>query len=157
MRKACYLDRSGRSDVAGSSAEGRRWRRWQDATVRCADCVGVERRFDGDAVHRLNDVLFDVRIEDQGHSTRLLREGAMMGVVTTERDAVGVVGCRRRGHGLSHMRVARFDLRKSLRGGIFGHGAAVCGAAGAGRYAALPLGSIPGGSVTYGRYPHECE
>src|SRR4051795_12491178 len=40
----------------------------------------------------LSDVLFDIRIEDQDHSTRLLREGAVMGAVTTERHPVP--GCR---------------------------------------------------------------
>lgn len=40
----------------------------------------------------LPEVLFDVRIEDQDHSARLLREGAVMGAVTTERTAVP--GCR---------------------------------------------------------------
>jgi len=40
----------------------------------------------------LPDVLFDVRIEDQDHSARLLRQGAVMGAVTTERAAVS--GCR---------------------------------------------------------------
>ena len=40
----------------------------------------------------LPEVLFDVRIEDQDHSARLLREGAVMGAVTTERAAVP--GCR---------------------------------------------------------------
>jgi LysR family transcriptional regulator (chromosome initiation inhibitor) len=37
-------------------------------------------------------VLFDVRIEDQDHSTRLLREGVVMGAVTTEHHPVP--GCR---------------------------------------------------------------
>ena len=41
---------------------------------------------------RLPDVLFDVRIEDQDHSARLLREGVVMGAVTTER--IAVAGCR---------------------------------------------------------------
>ncbi|MET0451167.1 MAG: LysR family transcriptional regulator ArgP [Mycobacterium sp.] len=41
---------------------------------------------------RLPDALFDVRIEDQDHSARLLREGAVMGAVTTERTPVP--GCR---------------------------------------------------------------
>jgi LysR family transcriptional regulator (chromosome initiation inhibitor) len=36
--------------------------------------------------------LFDIRIEDQDHSARLLREGAVMGAVTTERTPVP--GCR---------------------------------------------------------------
>ena len=40
----------------------------------------------------LDGVLFDVRIEDQDHSARLLREGVVMGAVTTERHAVP--GCR---------------------------------------------------------------
>ena len=37
---------------------------------------------------QLPDVLFDIRIEDQDHSARLLREGAVMGAVTTERNPV---------------------------------------------------------------------
>jgi LysR family transcriptional regulator (chromosome initiation inhibitor) len=41
---------------------------------------------------RLPGVLFDIRIEDQDHSARLLREGAVMGAVTTERTPVS--GCR---------------------------------------------------------------
>lgn len=41
---------------------------------------------------RLPGVLFDIRIEDQDHSARLLREGVVMGAVTTER--VAVPGCR---------------------------------------------------------------
>jgi LysR family transcriptional regulator (chromosome initiation inhibitor) len=48
----------------------------------------------------LPDVLLDVRIEDQDHSARLLREGAAMGAVTTERTAVP--GCR--AHALGVMR-----------------------------------------------------
>lgn len=40
----------------------------------------------------VDDVLFDVRIEDQDHSTRLLREGVVMGAVTTEHHPVS--GCR---------------------------------------------------------------
>jgi LysR family transcriptional regulator, chromosome initiation inhibitor len=40
----------------------------------------------------LDGVLFDIRIEDQDHSTRLLREGVVLGAVTTERHAVP--GCR---------------------------------------------------------------
>lgn len=41
---------------------------------------------------RLPEVLFDIRIEDQDYSARLLREGAVMGAVTTERTPVP--GCR---------------------------------------------------------------
>jgi LysR family transcriptional regulator (chromosome initiation inhibitor) len=40
----------------------------------------------------LDDVVLDIRIEDQDHSTRLLREGVVMGAVTTERHPVS--GCR---------------------------------------------------------------
>jgi LysR family transcriptional regulator (chromosome initiation inhibitor) len=40
----------------------------------------------------LDGVLFDIRIEDQDHSTRLLREGVVMGAVTTEHHPVP--GCR---------------------------------------------------------------
>lgn len=40
----------------------------------------------------LPEVLFDIRISDQDHSASLLREGAVMGAVTTERNAVS--GCR---------------------------------------------------------------
>jgi LysR family transcriptional regulator, chromosome initiation inhibitor len=36
----------------------------------------------------LPDMLFDIRIEDQDHSARLLREGAVMAAVTTERTPV---------------------------------------------------------------------
>jgi LysR family transcriptional regulator (chromosome initiation inhibitor) len=41
---------------------------------------------------RLDGILFDIRIEDQDHSARLLREGVVMGAVTTERHPVP--GCR---------------------------------------------------------------
>jgi LysR family transcriptional regulator (chromosome initiation inhibitor) len=46
----------------------------------------------------LPDMLFDIRIEDQDHSARLLREGAVMGAVTTERTPVP--GCRVRSLGV---------------------------------------------------------
>lgn len=45
-----------------------------------------------DVFGALDDVLFDIRIEDQDHSARLLREGVVMGAVTTERTPVP--GCR---------------------------------------------------------------
>jgi LysR family transcriptional regulator, chromosome initiation inhibitor len=41
---------------------------------------------------KLDGMLFDIRIEDQDHSARLLREGVAMGAVTTERKPVP--GCR---------------------------------------------------------------
>src|SRR5258708_4565839 len=40
----------------------------------------------------LSEILIDIRIEDQDHSAQLLREGAVMGAVTTER--APVPGCR---------------------------------------------------------------
>lgn len=49
----------------------------------------------------LDDVLFDIRIEDQDHSARLLREGVVMGAVTTERTPVS--GCR-----VQHLGVMRY-------------------------------------------------
>ncbi len=48
----------------------------------------------------LPELLFDIRIEDQDHSARLLREGAVMGAVTIERTPVS--GCRT--HSLGVMR-----------------------------------------------------
>jgi LysR family transcriptional regulator, chromosome initiation inhibitor len=44
---------------------------------------------------QLDDVLFDIRIEDQDHSARLLHDGTVMGAVTTERTSVPGVGCCR--------------------------------------------------------------
>ncbi|AGB20702.1 transcriptional regulator, LysR family [Mycobacterium sp. JS623] len=41
---------------------------------------------------QLDHVLFDIRIEDQDHSARLLRDGTVMGAVTTERSSIP--GCR---------------------------------------------------------------
>jgi LysR family transcriptional regulator, chromosome initiation inhibitor len=46
----------------------------------------------------LDGVSLDIRIEDQDHSARLLREGVVMGAVTTERAPVG--GCRVRPLGM---------------------------------------------------------
>lgn len=45
-----------------------------------------------DVFASLSGVLLDIRIEDQDHSARLLREGVVMGAVTTERTPVP--GCR---------------------------------------------------------------
>ena len=47
---------------------------------------------------QLGEVLFDIRIEDQDHSARLLRDGTVMGAVTTERTSVP--GCRVRSLGV---------------------------------------------------------
>jgi LysR family transcriptional regulator (chromosome initiation inhibitor) len=49
---------------------------------------------------QLPDVLFDIRIEDQDHSARLLREGTVMGAVTTE--GASVAGCRTHALGVMH-------------------------------------------------------
>ncbi|MCK0177256.1 MULTISPECIES: LysR family transcriptional regulator ArgP [Mycobacteriaceae] len=51
-----------------------------------------------DVLADLDGVMWDVRIEDQDHSAQLLREGTVMGAVTTERTAVP--GCRVRGLGV---------------------------------------------------------
>lgn len=51
---------------------------------------------------RLSDVLFDLRIEDQDHSARLLREGVVMGAVTTEHTPIA--GCRVRRLGVMRYR-----------------------------------------------------
>ncbi|TGD89784.1 LysR family transcriptional regulator ArgP [Mycolicibacterium sp. CH28] len=56
----------------------------------------------------LPGVLFDIRIEDQDHSARLLREGTVMGAVTTERTPVP--GCRVRPLGvMRYLPVASAD------------------------------------------------
>lgn len=51
---------------------------------------------------RLPHLLFDIRIEDQDHSARLLRGGEVMGAVTTER--APVPGCRARPLGVMRYR-----------------------------------------------------
>ncbi|WP_407666372.1 LysR family transcriptional regulator ArgP [Mycobacterium pinniadriaticum] len=64
------------------------------------------------------DVLFDIRIEDQDHSARLLREGVVMGAVTTERTPVP--GCRVRPLGvMRYLPVAGADyVKRHLPGGF---------------------------------------
>ncbi|WP_232077836.1 LysR family transcriptional regulator ArgP [Mycolicibacterium aichiense] len=60
---------------------------------------------------KLPDVLFDIRIEDQDHSARLLREGVAMGAVTTER--APVPGCRVHSLGvMRYLAVASADYVK---------------------------------------------
>jgi LysR family transcriptional regulator, chromosome initiation inhibitor len=66
----------------------------EDATPRIALAVNADSMatwFTG-VFEALDGVLFDIRIEDQDHSARLLREGVVMGAVTTERTPVP--GCR---------------------------------------------------------------
>src|SRR6478735_1270646 len=72
----------------------------------------------------LPDVLFDVRIEDQDHSARLLREGVVMGAVTTERTPVS--GCRVRPIGvMRYMPVASPSyVERHLSDGFTAHAVA---------------------------------
>ena len=70
-------------------------------------------------------VLFDISIEDQDHSARLLREGAVMGAVTSERAPVS--GCRTRPLGvMRYIPVASPDfIAGHLPEGFTAHAAAV--------------------------------
>jgi LysR family transcriptional regulator (chromosome initiation inhibitor) len=72
----------------------------------------------------LPDVLFDIRIEDQDHSARLLREGAVMGAVTTERTPVP--GCRVQSLGvMRYIPVASpLYIKRYLPNGFTAHAAA---------------------------------
>jgi LysR family transcriptional regulator (chromosome initiation inhibitor) len=72
----------------------------------------------------LEGVLFDVRIEDQDHSARLLREGVVMGAVTTERTPV--TGCRVQQLGvMRYIPVAsRAYIKRYLPDGFTAHAAA---------------------------------
>jgi LysR family transcriptional regulator (chromosome initiation inhibitor) len=71
----------------------------------------------------LDDVVLDIRIEDQDHSTRLLREGVVMGAVTTERHPVS--GCRVRPLGaMRYLAVAsRSYVKRYLPDGFTAHAA----------------------------------
>jgi LysR family transcriptional regulator (chromosome initiation inhibitor) len=73
---------------------------------------------------RLDDALFDIRIEDQDHSARLLREGVVMGAVTTERTPVP--GCRVRPLGvMRYVPVAsKAYTKRYLPDGFTAHAAA---------------------------------
>ena len=72
----------------------------------------------------LDSVLFDIRIEDQDHSARLLREGVVMGAVTTERTPVS--GCRVRPIGvMRYMPVASPSyVERHLSDGFTAHAVA---------------------------------
>jgi LysR family transcriptional regulator (chromosome initiation inhibitor) len=72
----------------------------------------------------LDDVLFDIRIEDQDHSARMLREGAVMGAVTTERHPVP--GCRVQSLGvMRYVPVASPEyIKRYLPEGFTAHAAA---------------------------------
>ncbi len=82
--QTALLEAEALAEMAGGSAQG----------VRVAIAVNADSMatWFGAVFSRSADVLFDVRIEDQDHSARLLREGTVMGAVTTERTPVP--GCR---------------------------------------------------------------
>lgn len=82
--QTALLESEALADMAGGSTE-----RTRVAIAVNADSMST---WFTDVLGRLPEVLFDIRIEDQDHSARLLREGAVMGAVTTERTAVP--GCR---------------------------------------------------------------
>ncbi|AKN18217.1 LysR family transcriptional regulator ArgP [Mycobacterium haemophilum] len=73
----------------------------------------------------LEDVLFDIRIEDQDHSAQLLREGVVMGAVTTERAPVS--GCRVQPLGaMRYVPVASASyIKRHLPNGFTAHAASV--------------------------------
>ena len=82
--QTALLEAEALAEMAGGGAQG----------VRVAIAVNADSMatWFGAVFERSLDVLFDVRIEDQDHSARLLREGTVMGAVTTERTPVP--GCR---------------------------------------------------------------
>lgn len=83
--QTALLESEALAETAGDRAGGRT----RIALAVNADSVAT---WFTDVLAALPDVLFDVRIEDQDHSARLLREGTVLGAVTTERTAVA--GCR---------------------------------------------------------------
>ena len=82
--QTALLEAEALAEMAGGGAQG----------VRIAIAVNADSMatWFGAVFERSPEVLFDVRIEDQDHSARLLREGTVMGAVTTERTPVP--GCR---------------------------------------------------------------
>ena len=78
--QTALLEAEALAEMAGGSAQG----------VRVTIAVNADSMatWFGAVFSHAADVLFDVRIEDQDHSARLLREGAVMGAVTTERTPV---------------------------------------------------------------------
>ncbi len=82
--QTALLEAEALAEMAGGSAQG----------VRVAVAVNADSMatWFGAVFEHAAEVLFDVRIEDQDHSARLLREGTVMGAVTTERTPVP--GCR---------------------------------------------------------------
>ncbi|WP_372507966.1 LysR family transcriptional regulator ArgP [Mycobacterium barrassiae] len=82
--QTALLEAEALSEMAGGNASSPRIALAVNADSMATWFTGV---FDA-----LDDVLLDIRIEDQDHSARLLREGVVMGAVTTERTPVS--GCR---------------------------------------------------------------
>jgi LysR family transcriptional regulator (chromosome initiation inhibitor) len=82
--QTALLESEALADMGGGSAE-----RTRVAIAVNADSMST---WFATVFDRLPEILFDLRIEDQDHSARLLREGAVMGAVTTEQTAVP--GCR---------------------------------------------------------------
>jgi LysR family transcriptional regulator (chromosome initiation inhibitor) len=82
--QTALLEAEALAEMAGGGAQG----------VRVAVAVNADSMatWFGAVFEHSAEVLFDVRIEDQDHSARLLREGTVMGAVTTERTPVP--GCR---------------------------------------------------------------
>ena len=82
--QTALLEAEALAEMAGGSAQG----------VRVAVAVNADSMatWFGAVFEHAAELLFDVRIEDQDHSARLLREGTVMGAVTTERTPVP--GCR---------------------------------------------------------------
>ncbi len=82
--QTALLEAEALAEMAGGGAQG----------VRVAIAVNADSMatWFGAVFEHSAEVLFDVRIEDQDHSARLLREGTVMGAVTTERTPVP--GCR---------------------------------------------------------------
>jgi LysR family transcriptional regulator (chromosome initiation inhibitor) len=88
--QTALLEAEALSEMAGGNASSPRIALAVNADSMATWFTGV---FDA-----LDEVLFDIRIEDQDHSARLLREGVVMGAVTTERTPVS--GCRVRSLGV---------------------------------------------------------
>jgi LysR family transcriptional regulator, chromosome initiation inhibitor len=78
--QAALLESEALAETSGQSAE----------LIRIAVAVNADSMstWFTEVLAGLPDMLFDIRIEDQDHSARLLREGAVMAAVTTERTPV---------------------------------------------------------------------
>jgi LysR family transcriptional regulator (chromosome initiation inhibitor) len=84
--QTAMLESEARAEMGGGDASLQRTR---IAVAVNADSIAT--RFTA-VFDELEDILVDIRIEDQDHSARLLREGVVMCAVTTE--GTPVPGCR---------------------------------------------------------------